>query len=288
MTRIVLNSTAESGFFHHLDIKICPFCDALCFEKFIFTFKILHPFLELRFNAVTCRVHFLLRNHIMRCRENCNMLQKTFNLPCQNIYLGNPVNLIAKKLHAHCRIGIVCRKNFQNISMHPESTALEIHLITRILHIDQSLDHIVPVNLHTRAQGNHHIHIVIRTTNSINTGYRCDNDNIFSLRQSSRRRKTQLVNLIINRRILCYIGVRLWHICLRLVIIVIGYKIFYRIFRKKFFHLAIQLSRKCFVMGNNQRRFVQCLNYIRHRKCLTGTGNAKQCLKLIALFKTFY
>ena len=176
------------------------------------------------------------------------MLQKTFDLSCQNIYLCNPVNLISKKLHAYRRIGIVCRKNLQNISMYPERTTLEVHLIACILHVDQPLDHIIPVNLHTRTQGNHHIHIVIRTTNSINAGYRRNDDHVLSLCQSRRCRKTQLVNLIINRRVFCYIGVRLWHIRLRLVIVVIGDKILYRIFREKFLHLTIQLSCKCFIV----------------------------------------
>ena len=68
-----------------------------------------------------------------------------------------------------------------------------------------------------------------------------------------------------------------------MVIIIIGDKIFYGIFRKKFLHLPVKLCRQRFVVGNDQSRLVQCLNDIGHGKGLTGTGNSKQRLKLIAL-----
>ena len=41
-------------------------------------------------------------------------------------------------------------------------------------------------------------------------------------------------------------------------------------------------------MRNDQRKFIQLPNNIRHGKCLTGTGNAKQRLTLIAFFESFY
>jgi len=41
-------------------------------------------------------------------------------------------------------------------------------------------------------------------------------------------------------------------------------------------------------MCDDQRRFVQCLDDIRHCKSLTRTGNTQQSLELIALPETFY
>ena len=36
---------------------------------------------------------------------------------------------------------------------------------------------------------------------------------------------------------------------------------------------SVELRRKRLVMGDNQRRLLQFLNDIRHRKCLAGTRN---------------
>ena len=38
-------------------------------------------------------------------------------------------------------------------------------------------------------------------------------------------------------------------------------------------------------MRNDKRRFIDLLNNIRHRKCLTRSGDTKQCLALISFFK---
>ena len=66
----------------------------------------------------------------------------------------------------------------------------------------------------------------------------------------------QLVDLVIDRRILLNIGIRRRHIRLRLIVIVIGNKVFYCIIRKKLLHLPIKLSRQSLIMGNDQGRFI--------------------------------
>ena len=40
-------------------------------------------------------------------------------------------------------------------------------------------------------------------------------------------------------------------------------------------------------MSNNQRRFIQLLDDIRHRKGFSGAGDAQKGLALVAFFKTF-
>jgi len=67
---------------------------------------------------------------------------------------------------------------------------------------------------------------------------------------------------------------------------ILGDKILHCIFRKELLKLSIQLRCQCFVVGNDQRRFIQLLNDVCHRKCLSGSGNTQKCLTLIALPKT--
>ena len=46
----------------------------------------------------------------------------------------------------------------------------------------------------------------------------------------------------------------------------LGDEIFYGIVREKFLELTVELCRQSFVMSNNQRRFIQLLDDIRHRE----------------------
>ena len=279
---IVLNTGTKACFTKHLNIKRSTLTNALRLNIFFLTLKELNLFLCFRLNLLNRSIHFFLVHNIMGRRENHNMLQAALNLAGQYIDLCNPV----KKFYANCRIIRRNRKNLHNITTHPEGASLKIHVISCILDVNQTPEHIIAVLLHPRSQGNRHVLVVNRATKSVDTGNARHNNDISALRQSRRSRVTQLINLIVDVRILFNVRIRRRHISLRLVIIVIGHKIFYRILREKFFKLTIKLGRKCLIMCNNQRRLIQCGNNIRHRKGLTGTGNSQKCLELVPLPKT--
>lgn len=68
----------------------------------------------------------------------------------------------------------------------------------------------------------------------------------------------------------------------------LGDEILNGIVRKKFFHFPVKLCRQCLIMCNDQRRFVQLLNDVRHGKCLSRAGDTKQGFKLISFLETFH
>ena len=98
------------------------------------------------------------------------MFQTALDLPRQHINLRDPVNLISEKFHPNCRIAVVCRKNLYRVTTHTERTTVKIHVISRVLDIDQCTDNLISVFLHSRTQRNHHAKIVLRAAQTINTG----------------------------------------------------------------------------------------------------------------------
>ena len=98
----------------------------------------------------------------------------------------------------------------------------------------------------------------------------------------------QLIDLVVDGGILFNVSVRGRNVSLRLIIIVIRYKIFYGILWEKFLHFPVKLRRQRLIVGNDERWLVQCLNDIRHRKGLSRTRHTQQCLELISLFEAFY
>ena len=88
----------------------------------------------------------------------------------------------------------------------------------------------------------------------------------------------QAVNFIIDGGILLNIGVGRGDIRLRLVIIVVGYEIFYRILGKKFAQLGAELCGQRFIVREHQRRALGLLDDVRHGERLARAGNAHQRL----------
>ena len=150
---------------------------------------------------------------------------------------------------------------------------LEIHIIPVILNINQLPDHIVPVLFHSRAERNNHLHVVLRASDSIDTRNTGNHNDIVPLTQCRSRGKPQLINLIVPRRVLRNIRIRRRHVSLRLVVVVVGDKVFDAVFREIFFEFSVKLRRQRLIVRNNQSRLVQLLDHIRHRKSLARARN---------------
>ena len=171
------------------------------------------------------------------------MPQLQLSLSGQPVNLRNSLHLIPEKLNPIGLASGIGRKHLQHISPHPEGSPMEVHIIACILNINQLMNNLIPVPHHPRPQRNHHLLIINRTSQAIDAGDRCYNDHILPLRQGRRGRVAQLVNLVIDGGILLDVGVGGWHVGLRLVVVVVGHKIFYCVTRKILFELTIELCR---------------------------------------------
>ena len=98
----------------------------------------------------------------------------------------------------------------------------------------------------------------------------------------------QFIYFLVNGTVFFYIGIRCRHISFRLIIIVIGNKIFNSVFRKKLFKFRTKLSRQGFIVGEHQCRSVNFFYNIRHCKGFAGACNTHQSLLLIAVQNAFH
>ena len=288
MAGIVLDPGAESSLPHHLHVKVCPLSDPLCLQELILTFKEGYLLLHLCKNILSRTHHLFLRNDIVGCREDRHMFQLCLHLSGQRLDLHDPVHLVPEELDPVRLTSGVCRKYFQHISSHTETSSFKIHLISCILDIDQFVDHFISVFFHSRAQRDHHVLIIDRASQTIDTRYRSYNDHIIPLRKGRCRRMAQLIDLIVDRGVLFNISIRRRHIGLRLIVVVIGYKVFHRIIWEKLLHLRIKLCCQRLIVRDHKRWLIQLLDHVRHRKCFTGSSHTEQCLKLIAFPEAFY
>ena len=97
----------------------------------------------------------------------------------------------------------------------------------------------------------------------------------------------QFIDLIVYRRILFDIGIGIGYICLRLIIIVVRYKILDGILGEEFPEFGAQLSRQGFVVGEHQGRTVDLGDNIGHGKRLARSRNTEQNLFLESFFDPF-
>lgn len=124
---------------------------------------------------------------------------------------------------------------------------VKIHFISVIMVIEQLPDHFIPVLLHSRTEGDNHVQIILQTANYIDIGHARGNNHIPQLTHKRSDRQPQLVYLIIDRRILCDIGDGGWDVSFRLLVIILGNKVFRTmVYKRTFPILRMKVSKTCF------------------------------------------
>ena len=208
------------------------------------------------------------------------MGQYTLDLAGKRVNLADPVNLVPKKFHPQSGAAAAGRKDLQRVAPHPELVAHKVNVVTLVLNGHQLFNQRVPAPLHTGAQRDHHIPVINGVADRINAGHGGHNDHIPPLGQCRRGAVAQLVDLVVNSRVLFNISVRCGHVSLRLIVVVVGNKILHRIFRKEFPKLAAKLGSQGLVMRQHQSGSVHPLNNIGHGKGFAGAGDPHQGLLL--------
>ena len=93
---------------------------------------------------------------------------------------------------------------------------------------------------------------------------------------------SQVVDFVVDGRILFNVGIGRWNISLRLIIVIIAYKILYGILRKDFAKFRTELCCKGFIVRNHQRGFLHFFNDIGYRKGFPRSGNAQKRLVAVS------
>ena len=111
------------------------------------------------------------------------MAQDRLQFSCERINLGDTVDLVSEKLHTDDRVIGGSRKNLDHISPDAEFISDKIDIIALILQLYKLSHQIVAGFLHTRPQGDHHIAVINRVTQAVDTGNRSDDNDVTALRK---------------------------------------------------------------------------------------------------------
>src|SRR5581483_3618017 len=98
-------------------------------------------------------------------------------LPCHRVYFRYFLYSIAKELDAK-RIFTIGRKYLQNIPFHPEFSTAEVDVVPRVLDLHQALEQTFPWDLLPLPHNEVHLLIVLRISQTVDTGNRGDDDDI--------------------------------------------------------------------------------------------------------------
>ena len=176
------------------------------------------------------------------------MISESYDLARDRIYFLDGLDFISEQLYSD---GIFRSRRIyvDRISSYSEITAIHRDIISRVLDIDKLSHQFLPVLLHAGTQRYHLIFIVYRTSQPVYARYARYYYHVSSFGKRCSCGMPEFFYLCIDVRILFYICVSRSHVCLRLVVVVVGNEVFHCVLRKKLLELAVQLSCQRLVMG---------------------------------------
>jgi len=237
--------------------------------------------LELVADLVQRALDRLPRGHVLRRREDREVLQAGVNLARERVEMGDRLHLVPEERDAVGRLHMR-RLYLDDITAHAKAPAAEERVVTRVLDVDQLAKHDVAVDLHPDAEEDRLLLVFDGRSQAVDAGHGRDDDDVATDEERARGRVAQAVDVVVDRCVLLDVEVGLGHVRLGLVVVVVGDEVLDRVLREELAELVAELSCECLVVGDHERRPLDLLDDPSHRRRLPGARGSEQGLVVVA------
>jgi hypothetical protein len=225
--------------------------------------------------------------HVVRTRIHGEARDLLAHAAGQRVEQLQRFDLVVEHLDADRQFRVLRREDVDGVAAHAEGAAREVHLVARVLHLDQARDDVALGDLVLGAQRQDHLVVFVRITDTVDGRHGGDDDHVAPLHQRLGARQAHLLDVLVDRRVLFDEQVALRHIGFRLVVVVVGDEILDRVLREELAELRVQLGGQGLVRREHDRRTAGAGDHVGHRVGLAGAGHAEQRLVHQAVVDAF-
>ena len=278
MPGIVLDAGTIADFLEHLDVVLGPLLDPLRFKDFVFAFEVFDPLFQFGPDAPDCFLHLVLPDRKQRRRKDVDDLFLIQRPSGHGVVFLDALDLVVKELDAVGPFLGVRRDDVQILALDPERSPFVFDVVMLELHPDEPFQKFAAIDDVADAQGEDLFPEVLRITQPVNARHARDDDHVVALHERAYGAMTHLVDVVVDVGGLLDVQVPFRNVGFRLIVVVIGDKIFDAVFRKKGLEFAEKLSRQRLVMGQDQRLLPDRLDDVGDGEGLAGAGGPEQYL----------
>ena len=243
IARIIFDAGAGASRFHHFQVVEGALLEPLGFEEPAGGVELIEPVFQLELDTGDRLQQSRARRHIVRVGVDFDEFQLVGLLAGERIEFVDRFDFIAEQRHAPGAILVVRGENFDDIAVDAERAAIEVTAGALVLQRHQVGEQRALVDALAFLERERHRRIGLDRTDTVDAGYRSDDDHVVALEQRPRRRMAHTVDLLVDRGILLDIGVGARDIRFRLIIVVIRDEIFDGVVREEILELAVELCR---------------------------------------------
>ena len=275
---VVLDAVAVAELFHHLEVELGALFKALGFEQAVRALELDEAFAQFVADIAHGADEVVAVGNVVAGRVDDSLGHAAQHLAGERVYLAYGVYLVAEEFDMQGLLVFVGRDDLQHVAAHAEGTAVEVVVVANVLDVHEAADdalhgHVLPF-LHRDDEPR----VVLRRAEAVDAGDRGHDDDVAPREQGVRGGMAQLVDIVVDGRVLLDIGVRGRYVGFWLVVVVIADEILHRVLREQGAELAVELGGKRLVVRKDERRPVRACDDVGHSEGLARTRDAEQDL----------
>ena len=283
IARVVLDAATMAQFLDHLHVILHALLYALCFDRIAKVVKIVDLCREVILNHPYSLICLLLRRYEQVGRVDLVVVKRGNAVKCHGIKFLNRVDLIVPPRNAQ-NVVAVSHRHVYRVALDAEEAALQFHVVAHIQRLDEPSQKGVAVDVLSALYAYYAVGHGCRASHAVDARHRRHHHHVLPPReQGAHGSQSQLVNVLVYGEVFLNVCVGGGQVGLRLVIVVIGHIIFYRVVREETLHLFIKLRGERLVVAEDEGRAVYVVYDVGHGEGLSRACDAEQHLCVFAL-----
>jgi hypothetical protein len=282
---VVLDAVAVAGLAQHLEVVHRAHPEPLLLEELAPGPQPLQPLVQLLLDILYRLLQLIGRCEEMGRRPYDGAVQVRQHLSGERVHLGYPLDGLAEHVHSHGRLVPVRRVDVDDVAADAELPPVGGDVVALVTDVHQPPEYVLPLVFLPDLDHHHPVEILIGRPKPVYAGHRRDDYHVGARQERARGPVPEPVDLVVDRGVLLYVGVRARYVRLGLVVVVVGHEILDRVAGKELAELRVQLRGQRLVRREDERRPLDGLDDARHRERLARARHAEQDLVVIFFFK---
>ena len=280
--RVVLDAVAVAELLHHLEVVLGALAQAVRLEQLALLLELRDVPLELLADHGSGALDRRRRRHVVRGRVDRDLVLARVDLAAERVEVRDRLDLVAEQRDAVGRLRIR-RLHLDDVAARAEAPAAEHHVVAAVLDVDEGPQQLVARVALAHPHGHQLLLVLARRAEAVDARDRGDDHDVAAAQERRGRRVAQPVDVLVARGVLLDVGVRGGQVRLGLVVVVVRDEVLDGVRREELPELVAELRGKRLVVGDHERRLLDCGDHVGHRERLAGGGRAEQRLVLPAL-----
>ncbi len=209
-------------------------------------------------------LHGVRSDRVVRRREQAHGIHGLDHIARERVQRVEGLDLVAEHLDADREL-FVDRDDLDRVAAHPELAAREVVVVALVLHIDEVADEPLAIDALPDLQGNRRREVLVGSAEAVDAGDGRHDDDISATEQRVGRGVTEALDLGVDRRVLLDEGVGLWHVRLRLVVVVVRHEVLDGVVGHELAELVRELRGQRLVVREHEGRPLHLLDEPRRR-----------------------